>query len=68
MSKDYKTYSAEHQYVYSDMEETIRCMNENKYLTKDQEKYNECKTKYDEQLNFLKHFPLFHLIPFISSK
>ena len=56
ISKDYEVYSPEHMYINDTMRETISCMNESEYITKDKEKYNECKKKYDEQLEFLKHF------------
>ena len=56
ISKDYKVYSPEYMYINDTMRETIACMNENEYITKDQEKFEECKKKYDEQLDFLKHF------------
>ncbi len=56
ISKNYDVYSPEHMYVDNNMRETIVCMNENEFITKDQAKYDECKKKYDEQLEFLKHF------------
>ena len=56
LAKDYKTYSQEHVYVENEMRDTIQCMNENEFITKDKDAYNECKKKYDEQLYFLKHF------------
>ena len=56
ISKDYKVYSPEHMYINDTMRETISCMNESEYITKDKAKYEECKKKYDEELEFLKHF------------
>ncbi|MBQ4030751.1 MAG: ABC transporter permease subunit [Bacilli bacterium] len=56
LAKDYEVYSSEHLYVEDEIRETISCMNENEFITKDKEAYNECKKKYDEQIDFLKHF------------
>ena len=56
LAKDYETYSAEHTYIYSDIKDSIHCMNESKYKTKDDDKYNECKQQYDKQLEFVKNY------------
>ena len=56
LAKDYDTYSAEYVYVYGDVNESIKCMNENEFINKDQDAYNACKAEYDKQIEFLKHF------------
>lgn len=56
IAKEYKTFSAEHYYVENEINSSIYCMNENEYITKDKNAYNECKKKYDEQMEFLKHY------------
>ena len=56
IAKDYEVFSPEYTYIYDTVRDTVSCMNESEYLTKDQDKYDECKKKYDEELEFLKHF------------
>ena len=56
LSKDYKIGSAEYAFIYDEVNQTISCMNTSKYVDKDDEAYNECKAKYDEQIAFLKNF------------
>ncbi len=56
LAKDYDISSAEYIYVMDDMRTNIACMNESKYVTKDDVAYAECEEKYNEQVAFLKNF------------
>ncbi len=56
LAKKYKVYSPEHLYVYDTVQQDIACMNENEFITKDKEKYNECKKEYDKHLEYLNNF------------
>ena len=56
LSKGYDISSAEYMYIFEEIQPSIECMNENEFINKDQEAYDECKATYDEQVAFLKAF------------
>jgi len=56
LARNYKTYSAEHLYVYNEVGPIISCLNESEFITKDKNQYNECKSEYDKKIYFLNHF------------
>ncbi len=56
ISKEYKPSSPEYKYIEDEMYDTVYCLNESEFITKDKDAYNECKKTYDEQLGFVKNY------------
>ena len=56
LSQDYKPSTPEYKFINDEMYETVYCLNENEFITKNQEAYNDCKKTYDEQVAFLKNY------------
>lgn len=57
LAKEFKKGPNSWEYVYlvDKVGSYITCMNENKYLYKNDKKYNECQKSYDEELKYVKN-------------
>ncbi len=57
LAKEFKKGQNSWEYVYlvDKVGSYITCMNENKYLYKNDKKYNECQKSYDEELKYVKN-------------
>lgn len=56
ISKKYKIDSPEYYYFNYEVYDYLLCMNEAKYIVKDDYSYNECKTLYDNGMKYLENF------------